>query len=62
MPEKNALKRATQRPPHLDLPYPLSKSPPVPQPEEAKKKNSEEEKDMRTRYGDWEREGIAWDF
>lgn len=54
-----------ERPKHLDPPAYLSKSPPVPVPEEtrpAEKPVGEAEKLEPTRYGDWERKGIAWDF
>jgi len=54
-----------KRPRHLDLPPNLSKSPPVPQPEdvsETKPPAGEEGKLDPTRYGDWERKGIAVDF
>ncbi|MFC4293019.1 DUF1674 domain-containing protein [Sphingorhabdus arenilitoris] len=61
MADKQLIKRATKRPAYLDLPYPLSKSPPIPKAAEAKAQQAGE-KDQRTRYGDWEREGIAWDF
>ena len=48
-----------------DPPKHLSPSPPVPQPEKVevtKKPVGEEDKKDPTRYGDWEHEGIAWDF
>ena len=52
-----------KRPDHVKPPAYLSKSPPVPQPEPADK-DMETEKDPSnpTRYGDWERKGIAIDF
>ena len=43
----------------------LSKSPPVPRPEpvkEAEPPAGEERKPDPTRYGDWEKKGIAIDF
>lgn len=48
-----------QRPSHVKPPQHLSKSPPVPKPSPA-----EPAKDPLdpTRYGDWERKGIAIDF
>jgi hypothetical protein len=53
-----------ERPPYVQPPEYLSKSPPVPQPEPAKE--SEEwggpKGEEPTRYGDWENKGIAWDF
>jgi hypothetical protein len=54
-----------KRPKHLDAPAYLSPSPPVPQAEP--RQNSappagEEERLEPTRYGDWEKKGIAIDF
>lgn len=54
-----------KRPQHLDPPATLSKSPPVPEPEPVTRKEEpagEEGKPDPTRYGDWEKKGIAWDF
>jgi hypothetical protein len=54
-----------KRPSHLDPPANLSKSPPVPEPEEisdASPPAGEEERLDPTRYGDWEKKGIAVDF
>ena len=54
-----------KRPKHLDPPATLSKSPPVPAPEplaSAEPPAGEEAKLDPTRYGDWEKKGIAWDF
>jgi hypothetical protein len=54
-----------KRPKHLDPPAYLSKSPPVPEPEPAAKADVPEDREGKldpTRYGDWERKGIAWDF
>ena len=54
-----------KRPKHLDPPAYLSKSPPVPKPEAvdpAQPPVGEEKKLDPTRYGDWERKGIAVDF
>lgn len=54
-----------KRPKHLDPPKYLSASPPVPEPDamnEAGAPAGEEEKPDPTRYGDWERKGIAVDF
>lgn len=53
------------RPKHLDPPKHLSPSPPVPEPEPAgptAAPEGEEERLDPTRYGDWERKGIAVDF
>jgi hypothetical protein len=46
-----------KRPKHLDAPPDLSPSPPVPEPPQG-----EEERPDPTRYGDWEKKGIAVDF
>ncbi|MFL6753296.1 MAG: DUF1674 domain-containing protein [Sphingomicrobium sp.] len=54
-----------KRPKHLDAPAYLTPSPPVPDPEpldRAAAPVGEEEKLDPTRYGDWEKKGIAIDF
>jgi len=54
-----------KRPKHLKPPKTLSKSPPVPTPEPSGEKappSGEEERLDPTRYGDWEKKGIAVDF
>ncbi|MEO7240334.1 MAG: DUF1674 domain-containing protein [Sphingomicrobium sp.] len=54
-----------KRPKHLDPPGYLSKSPPVPTPapaETAAPPDGEERRLDPTRYGDWEKKGIAIDF
>ena len=54
-----------KRPNHLDAPAYLSPSPPVPGPEKIKKAKppvGEENRLDPTRYGDWEKNGIAVDF
>ena len=54
-----------KRPKHLDAPGYLSKSPPVPEPEPlagSPPPDGEEERLDPTRYGDWEKNGIAVDF
>ena len=53
-----------KRPEHVRPPTYLSKSPPVPKPEDPKEEaESGGPKGLEpTRYGDWERGGIAWDF
>jgi hypothetical protein len=56
-----------KRPKHLDPPAHLSASPPVPEPEpepaEPQPPPAGEEKRLDpTRYGDWEKKGIAVDF
>lgn len=54
-----------KRPKHLDAPNHLSPSPPVPEPkvaEEPAPPAGEEERPDPTRYGDWEKKGIAIDF
>jgi hypothetical protein len=50
---------------HLAAPAYLSPSPPVPEPEQPKDGSppaGEEERLDPTRYGDWEKKGIAVDF
>jgi hypothetical protein len=54
-----------KRPKHLDPPAHLSPSPPVPKPgpnAPAAPPAGEEQKLDPTRYGDWEKKGIAVDF
>ena len=54
-----------KRPRHLDPPEYLSKSPPPPQPEArpgAEALQGEPARLDPTRYGDWEKKGIAVDF
>jgi hypothetical protein len=52
------------RPKHVKPPAYLSKSPPVPNPQAVApcRPVGEEEKLDPTRYGDWEKKGIAIDF
>lgn len=54
-----------KRPKHLDAPTHLSPSPPIPRPEPIEKVGTpigEEERLDPTRYGDWEKKGVAIDF
>jgi hypothetical protein len=54
-----------KRPKRLDPPADLSPSPPVPKPEEANSAEPPEDQKGKldpTRYGDWEKRGIAIDF
>ena len=54
-----------KRPKHLTPPPYLSPSPPVPQPEridDVPAPAGEEKRLDPTRYGDWEKKGIAVDF
>ncbi|WP_246448818.1 DUF1674 domain-containing protein [Sphingomonas sabuli] len=54
-----------KRPKHLDPPAYLSKSPPVPAPQAADAlppPDGEEDRPDPTRFGDWEKKGIAIDF
>ena len=54
-----------KRPKHLDPPRHLSKSPPVPEPEpvsDPPPPAGEEDRPDPTRFGDWEKKGIAIDF
>ena len=55
---------AARRPPHVKAPAYLAESPPVPTPApaaEAEESGGPKGKEP-TRYGDWERKGICWDF
>ena len=51
----------SRRPPHLKPPAHLSPSPPVPKPQAAEPKEDPAGLSP-TRYGDWEKKGIAVDF
>jgi hypothetical protein len=53
-----------KRPKHVKPPAYLSKSPPLPKPGPAASSPpvGEEDKPDPTRYGDWEKKGIAIDF
>ncbi len=53
-----------KRPKHLEAPAYLTKSPPVPGPTKvpAAPPAGEEDRLDPTRYGDWEKKGIAIDF
>ena len=53
------------RPDHLKPPAYLSKSPPIPEREtapEAAEESGGPKGPEPTRYGDWEKKGICWDF
>lgn len=54
-----------KRPKHFEPPAHLSPSPPVPEPEAVEERTvpaDEKDRPDPTRYGDWERNGIAVDF
>ena len=54
-----------RRPKHLDAPAYLTPSPPVPEPEPVQTAGPPEREEERldpTRYGDWEKKGVAIDF
>jgi hypothetical protein len=56
---------AVKRPKHLDAPAYLSPSPPIPDPhvpKDVEPPSGEEDRLDPTRYGDWEKKGIAVDF
>jgi len=56
---------AMKRPKHVHPPTHLSPSPPVPEPqplESTQPPAGEEQRLDPTRYGDWEKKGIAIDF
>lgn len=57
--ENDNLTAMAQRPANVKPPAYLTPSPPVPQPAPAKDKTDPLDP---TRYGDWERKGIAVDF
>src|SRR3712207_2403291 len=63
-PDANGTAMAGKRPEHVKPPNHLSKSPPVPVPEQGKPAEEHGGPKGRepTRYGDWENKGIAWDF
>jgi len=50
------------RPAHVKPPAHWGPSPPVPEPEELKVPAERDGQPDPTRYGDWERNGIAIDF
>jgi hypothetical protein len=61
----NAHLGLVKRPKHLDAPKHLSPSPPVPEPEPLEHQEPPAGEETRldpTRYGDWEKKGIAVDF
>jgi hypothetical protein len=54
-----------KRPKHVKAPAHLSHSPPVPEPEPVQPQEppaGEEKRLDPTRYGDWEKKGVAVDF
>ncbi|MEA3016300.1 MAG: hypothetical protein QOI38_1022 [Sphingomonadales bacterium] len=53
-----------KRPSHVKPPLYLSKSPPLPEPAEPRPggESGGPKGPEPTRYGDWEKKGIAWDF
>jgi hypothetical protein len=54
-----------KRPKHLDPPAYLRPSPPVPEPEAGARSDApagEEQRLDPTRFGDWEKKGVAVDF
>ncbi|PZU11590.1 DUF1674 domain-containing protein [Sphingomonas sp.] len=52
----------SRRPAHVKPPAHLSKSPPVPEPRPSDGAPDPDRPLAPTRYGDWERKGIAVDF
>ena len=52
----------SQRPPHVKPPAHLTPSPPVPRPAPVPARDDDPLGKDPTRYGDWERKGIAVDF
>jgi hypothetical protein len=55
---------AGKRPDWVKVPAHLTESPPIPAPEPIEAQTEHGAKDglEPTRYGDWERKGICWDF
>ncbi|MBR0553028.1 DUF1674 domain-containing protein [Stakelama marina] len=52
-----------RRPPHVKPPAHLSKSPPVPKPQPTERDPEQDPLGRDpTRYGDWEKKGVAIDF
>lgn len=51
-----------QRPAHVKPPAHLSESPPVPDPDPVDSPGETRDPLDPTRYGDWERKGVAVDF
>ncbi len=56
------INRSTKRPKHLDAPDYLRKNTDVPEPQDIEEEQNERLKKGPTRYGDWEKNGIAIDF
>lgn len=52
----------SRRPAHVKPPAHLSPSPPVPEPRAAEPQADPDRDLSPTRYGDWEKKGIAIDF
>ncbi len=59
---QSAAQRSTKRPEHLDAPSYLRKNTPVPAPQKMDEGQVERLKTGPTRFGDWEKNGIAIDF
>ena len=55
-------RKAGERPAQVKAPAHLSPNKPVPEPDPLDKAEEITEKNGPTRYGDWERKGIAVDF
>jgi hypothetical protein len=64
MSEPSSIGKAGQRPGHVKAPAHLSPSPPVPEPGAAAQaeEHGGPKGEEPTRYGDWEKKGICWDF
>jgi hypothetical protein len=59
--ENNQTPRSTQRPEEFDKPLHWTNEP-VPEPKAVDPEKDEPRELSPTRYGDWEKNGIAWDF
>jgi hypothetical protein len=64
MSEPSSIGRAGRRPGHVKPPAYLSPSPPLPEPGVAAdfEEHGGPKGEEPTRYGDWEKKGICWDF
>lgn len=56
------MREPSKRPAHVKPPAHLSPSPPLPEPAPAEPQSDPDRRLSPTRYGDWEKDGIAIDF
>ncbi|MET1111511.1 MAG: DUF1674 domain-containing protein [Allosphingosinicella sp.] len=64
MSSPSSIGKGGRRPAHVKPPAHLSPSPPVPEPAPAAEaeEHGGPKGEEPTRYGDWEKKGICWDF